>query len=800
VKEDLSSFKSHGGVRSGGLWFACLYVLPTLVLIVISFWPLIEGGRTLFFRDVLNTHFEMKWFQAEAMRAGYLPLVDHLRAGGQPHLGNPNTVALYPDNLLYLVAEPLWAMNAHFWMHVLLAPFSLFWLARAWGLRREAAWVGGSVFAVSGYLLSCLNLYNMIAAVVWAPALAAAALKLAAPVRPARWLWATALVWALLIVAGDPITAVLALVLATTAVAAKHGLRGAAWGKMALAVGLGTMLAAPLVLEFLRILSLSFRGHWGFSVRAATAGSWHPARTLEWFLPMAFGRPNLVFWGHRFHAGFPPLIYSLSPGLLAIGLAIAGCGVNGRLKRWASWSIVGGLFFALGRSNPVVAGLLMLPGAGLLRMPVKFWLVVSVGVSLLAALGVERVLSRDRDRALRRALGLMAGLFAALWLVLVLASAGIESQLREWIPAALPPGLAAAERLRWAGLALLSLILALASLAVAYFGRKRVTWVLPVLLVMHITSQLFFLRPLFESDDVDAYRTSSPAAEIIPAGARVVHGTDGSLFEEAGIALRLYPNSSSRWLHRQMFREFFPSAGIMAGRRFEFTLSPEGLDSFLTRATVQALERLDDPQRVRVLEASGVEWLLLRRELDPQVVESGDVELAGSFDSAGSTVHIYRLLRSAEEAQFVGTLHSSENLNDALARIVAPAFDPRSEVVLAGRSQPGSGADGEVIARVVEGERMVWDVEAQGAGALLVQRSHLPLYRATVDGKPTPIYAANLHRMAIPLETGAHSVELRVDRSRFYLGIGLALVALAILLVVSRGKLALKLGMAHNSG
>ena len=623
MTDSLSSLQAESGSQKGSLHFVGAYVLPTLILLTIALWPVIEGSRTLFFRDVLNTHLEMKWFQAEAMRDGYLPLVDPYRAGGQPHLGNPNTVALYPDNLLYLVAEPLWAMNAHFWMHLLLAPFTLFWLARTWGLRREAAWAGGVVFAASGYLLSCLNLYNLIAAVVWAPALAAVSIKLAGPIRQVRWLWATAAVWALLIVAGDPITAVLSLALALTAVAAKHGLQGSRWGGVTVAIGLGTLLAAPLILEFTRILSLSFRGHWGYSVRAATAGSWHPARILDWFIPLPFGRPDLMFWGHRFHAGFPPLLYSLSPGLMAMALSIVGLGSRGRLMRWASWSIGIGLFFAVGRSNPVVAGVLTLPGAGLLRMPVKFWLLITVGGSLLTALGVERLLSRGHSGPLMRAIALVGGIVALLWLALLMAPGAIESVLEDWIPAALPSGLAATERLRWAGQALLSIGLATAALVVVRLGRNRLLWVVPALLVIHIAAQLFFLRPLFESDEVAAYRQPSPAAEVIPEGARVVHGTDGSLFETGGIPLRSYPDASARWLHRQTFHEFHPPAGIMAGRNFDFTLSPEGLDSFLTRATVQALERLKDPERIRILAASGVEWLILRRELDPEVISSG---------------------------------------------------------------------------------------------------------------------------------------------------------------------------------
>lgn len=159
------------------------HVLPTLVLLVVAVWPLISGERTLYLRDVANTHLPAKWSQAEAMREGRLPILDPLRDGGQPALGNPNTVPLYPDNLLYLVAPTLWAFNAHFWLHLLLAPWAFWWLGRVWGLSSRAAWAAGACYAASGFFLSSLNLYNLVAGYALAPALVAAALRLASTLR-----------------------------------------------------------------------------------------------------------------------------------------------------------------------------------------------------------------------------------------------------------------------------------------------------------------------------------------------------------------------------------------------------------------------------------------------------------------------------------------------------------------------------------------------------------------------------------------------------------------------------------------
>lgn len=155
---------------------APLFVLPAILAIAVAIAPLVTGRDTLYLRDVLNTHLEMKVAQAEAMREGRVPLIDPYRAGGQPLAGNPNAVPFYPDNLLYLVSSVLWALNAHFWLHWLVAPFAMYWLAREWDLEPEAAWSAGVVYALSGYFVSQLTFLNLVVVTALAPALAASAL------------------------------------------------------------------------------------------------------------------------------------------------------------------------------------------------------------------------------------------------------------------------------------------------------------------------------------------------------------------------------------------------------------------------------------------------------------------------------------------------------------------------------------------------------------------------------------------------------------------------------------------------
>ena len=301
---------------------------PVLAILLWKIAPLACGTRTLCLRDVLNTHLEMKAAQAIALRHGVLPLVDPYRAGGQPLLGNPNAGALYPDSLLYLVAPVLWALNAHFWIHLLLAPCAMFLLARAWGLGREASWAAGVSYALGGYFLSQCLFHNLIAGAALAPALAAACLRLAEDPGRRRPLAAVAVIWGLMLLAGgDPLPSLLALGLALSAAVVRHGWRPRALLVTGGALACGTLLATPQIVEFLRIARASFRGYHGYSAETWGIASWDPRQIVEWLLPFAFGRPDRIgagaFWGQRYFTGNPPYFFSLYPGLLALVLIAA---------------------------------------------------------------------------------------------------------------------------------------------------------------------------------------------------------------------------------------------------------------------------------------------------------------------------------------------------------------------------------------------------------------------------------------------------------------------------------------------
>lgn len=782
------------------LAFYALPLLALLLLLVAA--PLVRGTGTLYLRDVLNTHFPMKHAQAEAMRDGYFPLIDPYRAGGQPLAGNPNAVPFYPTNLLYLVGNSFWALNAHFWIHLLLAPVAFYWMARAWGLRREAAWAGAACWTLSGFYLSHLSFYNLIAGVTLAPALVAACLRFLQGRRGVAWV--IAVLWGLLLLGGDPLMALLAAVLAGGALLGKDQkdskdpndeearplsrLRPLGpFVLLAASFATGILLALPQLVEFRRILPLSFRGHRGYSAEAATIASFDPRQVAEWLIPFVFGRPDLLgpgsFWGSRFFTGFPPYYLSLYPGLLAFGLIAASGRPRGRAAWWAWGSIAAGLFLSLGRFNPIAEWLFGLPGRGSLRYPVKFWMPVAMGAALLCGIGFQRLFLEEeeiRARARRRfalTLLILAVALGAFWAFLTFNPAGAQS----WMAGFVPENRVANERLRWAGLCLISLIVLGVLALLAKIARKRPVGGGALLLGFHAVVQLLLLRPLYPIDAVLPYRLPPPPAlELVPAGVPVVNADFNYLFGPSTLRQGDFPAPGAHWPERRAFYELYPFTGAMWGRRYELNTSAEGLDTFLARMAEGAVKATkdDDAKRLNLLAAWGVQRLLMNHPFDPPQPR---VRTVAEIPSFGQTLYIYEIVDHAPRAFLARRVIRAPHLNAAYQTLSSPGFNARTDAVIPGEGPPVPRSGGTVHSLKDGPERIEVDLTAGPGGGLLVVQRSAHIWEAEIDGKSTEIVPANLYRLGLEVPAGRHRVVFRIDRSSltrssFAVALGLALL------------------------
>ncbi len=588
-----------------------------------------------------------------------------------------------------------------------------------------------------------------------------------------------------MILGGDPQTAVLALLLAGAAVALVWRERpaGSGWSGfflLAAAFACGTLIALPQLVEFLRILPLSFRGYAGYSRTAVTTASWDPRQAAEWLIPFLFGRPDVLakggFWGGQFFTGVPPYYLSLYPGLLALALIAAAGRPRVRSAGWAWGGIAFGLFMSLGRFNPVAEWLLTSPLQKSLRYPVKFWLPVAIGAALLCGLGFERLRAANIGeggetpaggrRIFRWALLLLALAFAVFWCFLTFAPGRAEAWLDLFIPR--PAAFVAAERLRWAGLSLVSLAV-LAAFGIALWLSRR-SWRLGSVLILtiHAGVQLWLLRPLYPMDAVVPYLVPPPALAWVPADLAAVNPDYNYLFGPSTLRKGRFPEPHTRWLERRSFFELYPFSGPLWGRRYELNSSPEGLDTFLVRLAQSSVKAAKNPERVRMLAAWGVGRLLLNHPLEPlEPLDpvSPHARLIKTIPSFGQKLYIYEVTDRAPEIFLARRIFREPDPRSAYRRLTDSGFDPRTDAVLPGPSrslQMTGGGSARILRRGPESLEI--ETAAGPGGALLVvQRADL-LFEATIDGRPAEVETANAFRIGVQVPAGTHRVRLAVDR------------------------------------
>ncbi|HUP42154.1 MAG TPA: hypothetical protein VM599_02975, partial [Thermoanaerobaculia bacterium] len=486
-------------------------------------------------------------------------------------------------------------------------------------------------------------------------------------------------------------------------------------------------------------------------------------------------------WGAALFGGKLPIFLSLYPGLLALSLV----GASGRPRTraaWWAWGAVGaGLLLSAGGGHPLGRWLFTLPGAEALRYPVKCWLLVALGAALLCGLGWERSFGRAGEgtgapspRRLGWALAALALALAGVAAWLLLAPGAFDRWVLASALAGWPAAWAAAERARWLATLFLSGVV-LTGLALALLlARRRPLLGAALLLALHAGGQLLLLRPLLLTDGASLYQEPPPALAALPAGARVAHSGYEDLFGRPPGAGpdRQGPDRRALWILRQDFFALAPPAGVLHGLHYELAPSPEGLDSFLSRIAARAIAAgPTDADRVRGLGRWGVEYLISQELLEG--VPESLARRVGSWRGPAAPVHVYLLPGAAPEVSFAEEEVRAPHLNAAWELFRSPGFDSERQVVLPGdpddpaRPAPAAppAAAGRVRVLAAGPESLELETASPVPGVVVVQRSLLPVWRATVDGAPAELEPANLYRIGVRVPAGRHRLRLWVDRS-----------------------------------
>jgi hypothetical protein len=719
-----------GGSR--GLWVSALLVATLFVALAL---PLVTGGQRLVLRDTLVTHRPLKAFGAQALSRGEVPAVNPTWALGQPFAGNPNALPFYPGNLLYQALPFETAFHLHFVLHWLLACLAMRKLAAELGAGAAGALLAGVTYAGSGYLLSTLSFYNLIAVAAWCP------LVLWGLVRgDRRGTLAGGVACGMMLLAGEPLTAALVVPAMAIAAIGRWGWRGGLGRALAVG-GIGLAIASPQIVATARVLPSSQRALEGVAPAFAALQSLHPARLLELLLPLPWGWPHdfgrLGFWAKSV-TPHTPYVYSLHVGALGVALALAGA------ARARAWALLAAAGLALAWAGGVAPGVLSAASAGLFRYPQKLLLWFTLGAAIAAGFGVARLVASPR----------LARLFLALGSALVALAIGLGLGFARFAGALAPlaePGrerMAAAHAVAWiAGLAVAGVAIAAAGVA----ARRGADWVLVALQGL----ALFQLAPVVATDDAALYREAPPFFAAL-GERRALVGVSWILPEwEPGPR---YPLEVQRaaGLARLTHLDLEPAAGIPLGLSYPLAPDLEGIFSPLSTQLARGLARAPWPERIPWLARLGAE----------AVVRSGPGEVAGLAPLAretrwGATTELLAVPDPAPPLAWPREVRVSPDARavfDAIASGAVPA-----DVSLVARPV-AHAAGGKATLVAGEPDRLVVDVESAG-GLLVVRRAFQPFYRArNDDGRELRTLPVDLALLGVEVPPGAQRVTIAVPR------------------------------------
>lgn len=727
--------------------------------------------------------------------AGRVPLWDPYRQGGMPMLAEPQIGVLYPLRALFLSPlSPSLELSLFILLHFPLAALFTYILARSLRLSQAAATLSGLVFGFGGFLMAQVSNVNIMTGAVWLPLALHAVIQ---ATRRRSWLAA--------LLAGLPLTlqtltAHSQIVFYTLVTVAgyglyrlavdflagppprQHNLRYALHTGLLVAVAIagGLLLAGPQLLPSSELLQFTLRSQ-DRGLELLTENSLHPLMWLNLILPSAFGNNVIGFKGGDpfqevfTYVGFMPLL------LAAMGLRAW----RRPDQRFFLLLLAGAGVLALGDHTPLYRYIVQyLPGFDLFRIPARWLMVVTLALAVLAGFGLDVLLEKGLSR---RALALLlgGGLLLGLGLILIW---GFSVDLLAWssrldepygklasafLSKAFTPNPIYQQRL------LLRLAFGLNTPAFLLLANLVTTSVLLWLWTTRRISEQTFADLTLLAVSLDLLLAGGTAINPVRPAERwqALSGGARYVLEHVGAA-RVFPlGVSGEDEAARNLGQYFPSAyGVHSASGYSSPLKLARYETFLDEA--------DPVQAIQVL---AVRYLLTEGQMGADV--------AATYPLVYSDAHSY-VYENKQPLPRTFVVHQAVQANspaEALAYFQRRTLDPRQTVVL--ESEPEetppalaslntpAASTAEIVTENPQHLELAASLSADGYLVLL--DTFYPGWIATVDGQPTPIYRADYLGRAVFVPAGAHTVRFEYRPPSFWLGVGLALFTLVILVVVA---------------
>lgn len=684
--------------------------------------------------DVPKIDYPLAAFFHEALARGELPLWNERLGLGFPLYAEGQIGAFYPPNWLIFQLDPLVAMDLTRLLHLAMAGVGSGLLALRVSGSRQGAVLAAVVAVLGGAVVTKVEWWNLVTAYAWLPWVLLPLAGRAAPRRTALLLAGAA--WGIQALAGHPntwlLTGLAALVLLLRRPIMPAVGRVALFGMLGIAVGAVQLLPTAL----LQLISVRAGG---LSADDLFSSAATPFDMLGLGFINAFIGSSNGSWDFP-TTWYPDGIFALLEASSYVGLPVIGLAAIGlTARRSRRWVVLAGVAVAVAVLAAFRPGWWQaLPVLNGLRSPVRAYLLLTLAVGVLAAVGVGRLGRGSTARRNARYGALAVGILVAGYAAAAILARSLAPAF-EWllsISTSHPDGAGIEQAHGLAVAALtslwpLGLELAIAGVFVLLLGARRSprtvgAAVLLALLPLALLSPS--ANPIRPASDI-SYAASPFVRTIVDLAPHRV--------------LTIAPPGYYAGMPDQL-----AAAGVADVDMFS-SLNLAAGDELLTRL------RRDDPDGK------------LRRAMGVDLVVTFDTpcpgrEVATIPEQKASVCRIDDALTRPYWIPAAAATHLAP-------RGIGPLAIPRSSLEL--DAVLPSARQVEALAP----ER--YAVDEPQEGALFIGRSWWFGWQATVDGSPAAIASADGGQL-VELPAGRHELELRLVPWDALLGAGIGLAVL----------------------
>lgn len=356
-----------------------LHIVSAFGLACIAFFSVnIFGGESFFLRDIAYLFHPWKALVSELLQKGSAPLWNPYVFCGMPLSANWQTAVFYPFSLLFYFFDFAAALKAFHPLHIFAAGFFAYIFGRKAGLSRYASAVMMLIFAFNGYIVTRMEFLSHLSVDVWI------FLILILIRRP--FLLAGAL--SISFLGGHQVFFMQLLAAALyLCFENKDGWPGT-WKYLAGAALFACLVSIQLLPTY-ELARLTSRAKEGLDLSVATTHSVKPSDLLRLFgsfLPaseLSLTAGERLSWTNTFTVGIFAVI--------AAGIGLFRAAGFKRTALFAVILLASGIFLSLGKYNPLYTLIYnAIPFMKLFRYPVQFMYLAVIGISLLAALGMNQ--------------------------------------------------------------------------------------------------------------------------------------------------------------------------------------------------------------------------------------------------------------------------------------------------------------------------------------------------------------------------------------------------------------------------